>query len=831
MGDRRFEIPYARLQGSDRARVISTMTDDDVVAALAAASRAQDPYLANVLATAAQNRLRRANAVAENIGEGLCTLDAHGAIVHVNAKAGDLFGIPPGELLGKELHAIAHPYHGGRPAGPCELETLLSAHETTRGESTLAGIEGAVEALVTVTPVVVDETIEGRVVLFQDITRRKHQEELVQRQARVLESAVQKSLDELTRRAEAERRFRELFDANPDPVVVTDAAGLVVLFNEKAREALGYGEELTGLSGDVLLAQENAELLAPTTTWTTVAAGRAILVRRKDGSEFRADVARGALTWNDGPATVTTLRDVTSRWLLDARLKEQQDQLAQAEAIANLGSWEWDLASGRVTWSDELFRIHGLAPRAIPVDLEVGMAYVHPQDRALVKERLDDARASGEAFSFEHRIVTADGRIRHVRARGSCERSADGRVFRMLGTGQDVTREHEVEAALRASEARFNLVVETVAAGILILDADGSVAYANPAARTPGMMASGSEWLDEWKGRVSIPAGGAFADLRKELRDVIRGETPVELEVGVDQTGAARFFLVNATPLREPGREPAALISFQETTALHAAEQRLRQLNDDLEECVAEQTKVLRETNAELQAFSYTVAHDLQAPLRAIEYFADELAGDPAARSNALGTIRREVRHMRELVRDLLELSRLSGQTIDRTAVDVSFLAHEVAAVLAAGAPSHDVEVVIAPGMSVNGDPTLVRVLLENLMSNSWKYTSKLEGRARIEVGMTEAGAFVVRDNGVGFDMTRAAGLFQPFVRFHARTEYEGTGIGLATAHRIVSKHGGAIWAESAPGAGTAMFFTIPAPASADAEKSEGSSPGGLKRR
>jgi signal transduction histidine kinase len=238
----------------------------------------------------------------------------------------------------------------------------------------------------------------------------------------------------------------------------------------------------------------------------------------------------------------------------------------------------------------------------------------------------------------------------------------------------------------------------------------------------------------------------------------------------------------------------------------------LRGAHDALERAVEERTRELRSAKDELEAFSYSVAHDLRAPLRRIEGFAqilDEEADGrlPPAAASALEVIRRQTLQMNQLIGDLLKLSRVGRAELRVADLDVSDLCREIAAELAAREPGRAVEWAIAPGLAARGDAGLVRILLENLLGNAWKFTRKA-ARPRIEVGVSDGG-FFVRDNGAGFDMADAPRLFRPFERLHSDAEYAGSGIGLTIVRRIVERHGGAVRAEGAVDQGAAIFVAL----------------------
>lgn len=232
----------------------------------------------------------------------------------------------------------------------------------------------------------------------------------------------------------------------------------------------------------------------------------------------------------------------------------------------------------------------------------------------------------------------------------------------------------------------------------------------------------------------------------------------------------------------------------------------LKMLNDRLE--VA---------NKELEAFNYTVSHDLRSPLTNISGYCQVLleiydAKLPEDARGFIEDIYKSVLRMNQLISALLKFSRLISKEIASTEVNLSALAELIAAELRTGEPHRSVQFSIAQELAANGDPVLLRAVLENLLGNAWKYTGKRE-KATIELGVSEAGGercFFVRDNGAGFDMSQAHLLFSAFNRLHSSNDFEGTGIGLATVQRIIERHGGRVWAEGEPDKGATVYFTLP---------------------
>ncbi len=255
---------------------------------------------------------------------------------------------------------------------------------------------------------------------------------------------------------------------------------------------------------------------------------------------------------------------------------------------------------------------------------------------------------------------------------------------------------------------------------------------------------------------------------------------------------------------------------FEDISARAQAETEIRELNRELENKVAERTARLEATNLELESFSYSVSHDLRAPLRSIDGFSQALLEDyeedlDDTGKDYLHRVRNASQRMGQLIDDLLELSRLTQGDVHRGEIDLSALALEIAAGLRDKSPDRQVDVSVEEGIIADGDERLIRVMMENLLGNAWKYSAG-EELAKIEIGVVQQDgqdAFYVRDNGVGFDMAYSDRLFGVFQRLHDGSEFEGTGIGLATVQRIINRHGGRIWAEGVVGEGATFFFTL----------------------
>jgi signal transduction histidine kinase len=323
-----------------------------------------------------------------------------------------------------------------------------------------------------------------------------------------------------------------------------------------------------------------------------------------------------------------------------------------------------------------------------------------------------------------------------------------------------------------------------------------------------------SNWVQNVLVLPLIAIAKVAAEVTEKRNFALRAEKLSDDEIGLLADS------VN-TMLEEIGRatrelEASNRESAREVSERRRAEEEVLRLNAELEKRVAERTAQLEYTNGELEAFCYSVSHDLRAPLRAIDGFSQALIEDfpkdvPEDAQRFLKRIRSSTQRMGQLIEDLLNLSKVSRGELQRQDVDLAGVARLVVEDLQQRDPSRKVEISIWDGMQANADPRLLRAAFENLIGNAWKFTSKAQ-QARIEIGVLRDGAqasFFVRDNGAGFDMAYADKLFGAFQRLHSANEYQGTGIGLATVQRIVHRHGGRIWADAKPGKGAVFFFTL----------------------
>ncbi|HET6159467.1 MAG TPA: PAS domain S-box protein [Dongiaceae bacterium] len=378
---------------------------------------------------------------------------------------------------------------------------------------------------------------------------------------------------------------------------------------------------------------------------------------------------------------------------------------------------------------------------------------------------------------------------------------------------RDITVRAEADRELRASEARFRDLLESAPDAVLITDQQGQIQLVNAQAEL--LFGYRREELVGHKIEMLIPERyrGRHVGHREGYVDAARTRPMgAGLELyGLRKDGSEFPVSIGLSPTRTD-QGLMVFCDVRDITDQRAIEMEIQDLNRRLQQDNAE----LAAVNKELEAFSYSVSHDLRAPLRAIDGFSQALIEDAGPllsgeHHSHLSRVRQAAQRMGLLIDDLIKLARVTRADVRIEEVDLSAMAQQITNGLQDSAPERQADFIIAPDLHVEGDQRLLHVALDNLLNNSWKFTAP-RSPARIEFGKTVFDGrqtFFVRDNGVGFDMSYAGKMFGAFQRFHDAREFAGTGIGLATVQRVINKHGGRIWAESQPGNGATFFFTL----------------------
>ena len=375
------------------------------------------------------------------------------------------------------------------------------------------------------------------------------------------------------------------------------------------------------------------------------------------------------------------------------------------------------------------------------------------------------------------------------------------------------------EAALRERDERLRLALSASRMGAWTLEwgADGGmqVTLSPELEAILGLEPGEFEGTEAALFRLITPE--QHQDARQAITQALAASQDSELELQLrNPRGRAVWLLARGRAYYDEAGKQARLAGVAiDITARTKAEEEVRLLNTNLERLVSERTAQLEATNKELEAFCYSVSHDLRAPLRSIRGFTEALLESYAARLDARGRdfLRRACDsslHMDRLIEDLLKLSRVNRAELAVQLVDLSALAREIAEELRRSEPGRACEVRILPDLTAAGDGRLLRIVMENLLRNAWKFTARTPS-PRIEFGRLpgRTPVFFVKDNGAGFDMANADKLFGVFQRLHSTTDFPGTGVGLATVRRVLNRHGGRIWAEAAENRGATFYFTL----------------------
>lgn len=528
----------------------------------------------------------------------------------------------------------------------------------------------------------------------------------------------------------------------------------------------------------------------------------------KNGSTVWVICAGRVVEWDEAGKPLYMVGchvDITRLKEAEAKLQRSEAHLREAQRIGNLGSWTFEVTTERILWSDQLYRIFGLPTDAPLANFEDLQQYFHPDDRERHRRVVEQILATQAPYNEEFRIVRPDGTEAIVNVRGEAICNDQGVVTHLTGTGQDVTQRKQAEQRLADLSLQLNLALDSGRIGTWSLDLqtqavtwDDRLLQIYGFANAPATL---GEWLQTFYAE-DLPL------LEADLVQVLAGAQPTPQTVRIwRQDGELRW--VQATGLMETDAQgqPWRMIgTFIDITETKLAEEQLRHTSAQLEA-----------SNRELEAFAYSVSHDLRAPLRAIDGFSQALLEDYGDRVDEEGQdyfrrIRHNVQRMGQLIDDLLRLSRVSRAAMGYQWVDLSALVQEQVAELQRDEPERCVELALTPHLVVWADLALMQVVITNLVHNAWKFTSR-HPQAQIRFGTQRQGdetVYFLQDDGAGFDMAYANQLFGVFQRLHNTDEFPGTGIGLATVQRIIHRHGGRVWAEAAVEQGATLYFTLP---------------------
>jgi PAS domain S-box-containing protein len=624
---------------------------------------------------------------------------------------------------------------------------------------------------------------------------------------------------------ESEERYRLLVERSPDAIFVIRPDGQIAFANPTASRLVGAASvaELVGKPAKNFFRTDPWAALASQAAQPLAAQSFSPSVEQKmlrlDGAERDVEVSAASTIFEGAPAVQVISHDISERKQAAERLRQSESLKSAILETALDAIMSVDHEGKIQEWNPAAERIFGYS-RAKAIGQSMDDLIIPAVMRDVYKEGLTSYLMTGAGSlvgrPIELTLRRQDGS--EFRAELAISRVLTEEPPRCTALIRDISERKQAEARLRESEERLRLLVSSVKDyAIYMLDPHGRVATWN----------AGAQLMFGFR---SAEIMGKHFSTFFTREDIERG-VPERVVNKATRTGHAdyegwrlrkdgsRFWVEGImTAMRDEGGQLYGFSKIaRDTTHQRDTAEEIRRLNEDLEHRVRERTAQLEAANRELEAFSYSISHDLRAPLRHIAGYVDilknETAGklDDSARQH-LQTIAMSANNLGNLIDALLEFSRMGRAELRRRPVRLAALVEQAHEELRTEIAGRDIDWRIGVLAEVHGDPLMLRQVMINLISNALKYT-RTRKQARIEIGATTSDrdiTFFIRDNGVGFDMKYADKLFGVFQRLHGASDFEGVGIGLANVQRIIQRHGGRVWAQAAVDNGTTFFVSIP---------------------
>jgi len=631
---------------------------------------------------------------------------------------------------------------------------------------------------------------------------------------------------EIEERKRAEKRMELAVHASPSGMVMMTSAGVIVMVNARTEAMFGYAPgELIGQAIEILVphrfrAQHPGlrQSFFQNPKARSMGVGRDLFGLRKDGTEFPVEIGLNPIETDEGLMVLSAIVDISERKEAERKLRESEEGFRlMVESVGDYAIVRLDAHGCVASWNVGAQRLKGYSADEI-IGQHISQFY---SDEDVQRDKpANELRLAAERGRFEDEgwRVRKDGSRFWANVILTPLRDTASVLHGFVKVTRDITERKNAEEALREKEERLRLAQQAGRIGTFEWN----------------MQTGLNTWSPELEAMYGLPIG-SFARTQPAWEQLVHSEdraaamgrtqrafetgTPTEAEWRVIwPDGSVHWIFGCFQVFKDTAGKAQRLAGVNiDITERKQAEEQIRHLNADLERRVKDRTAELEAANRELEAFSYSVSHDLRAPLRAIDGFSSILLKKHASELSEKGKenlrlVRDNTQQMGRLVDDLLSFSRLSRQPVNKQPTDMAELVRQCLAELRTDQEGRRVELTVGNLVQCAAEPALLKQVWMNLLSNALKFTRKKE-TARLEIGCRKNDdgdmAFFVRDNGVGFDMQYAHKLFGVFQRLHRAEDYEGTGVGLAIVQRIIHRHGGKVWAEAEPGKGAAFFFTV----------------------
>lgn len=614
----------------------------------------------------------------------------------------------------------------------------------------------------------------------------------------------------------------QALDMSPDAIVLVNESGVIIYLNHQAEHLFGYSSaEVIDKKIEILIPEEyrekhvsdRAKFLENPRSYC-VDQLREVTGLCKDGSELPMDIKLGPVEMDDSLLVCVSIRDASVRLQRDEAIQASDARFKELIETMNEGFAEADKDYIFKYVNTKLCNLLGYS-RSEMIGRPL-LDFIHNEDQELMKEQMK-LRRQGIAKPFELSFTSKSGQRVYTLASPKAVFDEEHMYNGSFGVLTDLTELKEDERALKVSEERYCALVDSISSGVQESDLNGKIVFSNKAhSEMHGYEEGGMLGKSVWDMAIT-----------DDERDYIR---MYYLSLVKDQPEPTPYFTQDKTSsgdiieiqvdwnylYDELGKLAGFVSIITDISERKQVELELRKHRKYLEAMVSERTAELEDANKELESFSYSVSHDLSAPLRYMDGFSQALLEDYADKLDDVGKdylrrIRHSAQHMKRQIDALLSLSKVTRDALDLKAVNLSAIAETVIRKYQGYDVQRQVEVDIEKGISGWGDARLLEILLDNLIGNAWKYTRNTDS-AHIGFGVKRGDGktiYHVYDNGVGFDMNFAKKLFGAFQRLHKDDEFEGTGIGLATVARIIRCHSGKVWAEAELDQGATFFFTL----------------------